>query len=580
MTHAASAVSTTVSAGPDSGERRAVGPLERAIATVERRWQWALTALMLADLALLLYMGRGLSFFFDDWDYVTHDYGGGIHSLLLAHNGHMSLFPVAVYKVLFHLVGLNHYAVFRLVLIALHLLCAGLVFVLASRRVPRVSALLITALVLFLGAAWEDLLWAFQISYLLSVAGGLSAWMLLDRRDRLADLGAMVAMAVSLGSSGLGIPILIGVVVELGWQRQWRRWFVVVIPAVLYALWYLHYGEDEITKNGLINSPGFAEDIAAAAFGGIAGRGLDWGRPLALLGFLSVLGALARPVAVSARLVGLLVTGISLWALTAAARSTISSPETGRYLYLGAIVILLVGVELVRGNGLSARATVVATLVVGLFAVTGLTMLHNGAVSLRSTSRTVTAELGALELAAKHAPADYQPDPRLAPQISAGPYLHTVHAIGSSPADTPAEIAATDPTSRAAADAVLVALDTPTLTPLRHGRSSANALAPTLSSLASGTEARRGNCVDLTPAPDAAMIATLTLSNGGVVIGDHGEQPVAAALRRFGDSFVPLATAVAPRATAALSISPDGAQLPWALQLTSSSPLSLCGPTS
>ncbi len=118
------------------------GRLERAIGAVERNAAWALAGLMLLSGALLLYMGRGLSFFYDDWDFVIHDYGGGLHSLLLAHVGNISVFPVAVYKVLFHLVGLNHYAVFRLVVIVLHLICGALVYVLAARRMracPRAA---------------------------------------------------------------------------------------------------------------------------------------------------------------------------------------------------------------------------------------------------------------------------------------------------------------------------------------------------------------------------------------------------------------------------------------------------------
>ena len=46
---------------------------------------------------------------------------------------------------------------------------------------------------------------------------------------------------------------------------------------------------------------------------------------------------------------GLLATGAALWIVTATARSTISPPETSRYTYLGAVVIVLVGVELLRG---------------------------------------------------------------------------------------------------------------------------------------------------------------------------------------------------------------------------------------
>jgi hypothetical protein len=398
-----------------------------------------------------------------------------------------------------------------------------------------------------------------------------------DGDDLRSKSAVMLCLIVALGSSSLGIAIVIGVAAELAWGRRWRTAWVVAVPVLLYAIWYLHYGEDEITKNGLINAPGFVEELAAAAFGGLVGRALEWGRPLALLGFLALLLRLARPLPVSARLVGLLATGFSLWFITAAARSTVSQPETSRYIYLGAVVIILVAVELLRGVTVTPRATGLATLVVGFCAVTGLTALHAGAMGLQEHSKTVTAELGALELAAAHAPPGYQPDTVLAPQIMAGPYLHTVRAIGSSPADTPAEIAAADPASRAAADRVLIALDAPTLTPLGRTRSSSRAPAPAVVALASGAQIQHGNCIGLTPLPGAAMTATLSLPSGGVTVADSGIGSATASLSRFGETFVPLSTSVPPHSRVALSIPPDAAQLPWTLQLTSSSPLSVCG---
>jgi hypothetical protein len=551
--------------------------LDHVVGIVERNWSLVLSVLMLLDAVLLLYMGRGLSFFYDDWDFVTHDYGGGIHSLLAGHGGNLVLFPVLVYKVLFHLVGLNHYAVFRLVVILLHLICGGLVFVLASRRGSRANALLAAALILFLGAAWEDLLWAFQMTYLLSVTGGLATWVLLERKGRWSEVGAMLCLALAIGSSSLGIALAFGVAVELLWQRRWRAGWIVIVPAILYAIWYLHYGESQITQNGLINGPGFAEDLAAAAFGGLVGRALEWGRPLALLGVLVVLRRLIRPVPISARLAGLLATGLGLWVITAVARSTISQPDTSRYVYLGAVVIVLTGVELLREVAIASRVTALATLLVGCFALTGLTILHAGAMSLRSTSKTVTAEMGALELAAAYAPPGYQPDPHLAPQIMAGPYLHTVRAIGSSPADTPPELVAADPASRAAADAVLVALGIPRLTPLGGTKPSSLAPAPTVSGLESARQVQHGACMDLTPLPGVAMSATLILPSGGVAIIDNGGAPVSLGYRRFGESFDPSSALVMPHSQAELSFMSDSAGVPWQLQVNSTSALAICG---
>jgi hypothetical protein len=203
--------------------------------------------------------------------------------------------------------------------------------------------------------------------------------------------------------------------------------------------------------------------------------------------------------------------------------------------------------------------------------------LHSGANGLRETSKTVTAELGALELAAAHAPPNYEPDPQRAPQITAGPYLHMVRAIHSSPADTPAQIGAADPVSRAAADSVLIALDAPTLLPLGRTKPSPLAPPPALVALTSGVQVQRGNCFDLTPLPKSVMVATVTLPNGGMAIRDQGSGVASAALKRFGETPVALAAPVRPRSQEVLVIPRDAAPVPWQLQLTSSSPLSVCG---
>lgn len=567
------AVGDTAPAPPD----RRFDRLTRVVDATERNWPWALGGLLLLSGGLIMYMGRGLTFFYDDWNFVTEDFGGGWHSLMKAHVGNISVFPIAVYKVLFHLVGLNHYAVFRLVVVVLHLISGALIYVLASRRIQRAPALLATALILFLGTAWEDLIWGFQIGYMLSIAGGLASLVLLERRKRLSDVGATACLVVSAGSSSLGIAFMAGVAVELLWRREDRkRIWIVVVPAALYVLWYLGYGESQVTENSLIAAPGFFADLIAAAFGALIGRGLEWGRPLAVAGGLGLFVCLIRPRPVSARLAGLLATGIVLWGITAAARSTISSSEASRYTYLGAVVIVLVAVELLRGVTLSSRVIGIATVVIAFAALTGLTALHTGADGRRENAEVLTAELGALELAAAHAPLTYQPDPQRAPQIMAGPYLHTVRAIHSSPADTPARIAAAGPTARAAADSVLIALDAPSLQPLGTTKPSPLAPAPAVTAITGGAQVRHSSCILLVPTAPS-MTAALMLPVGGVVIRNEGSAPASLALRRFGDRFVPISSQAMPHGAGVLSLSPDGTRNLWQLQVGSSSQLAVCG---
>jgi hypothetical protein len=487
------------------------------------------------------------------------------------------VFPVAVYKILFHTAGLNHYPVYRLVLICMHLVAAVLVFMLAARRLSRVPALLATALILFLDAAWEDLLWAFQVGYLLSIVGGLAAWLLLERDDRRGDLAAMLCLILAAGSSSLGIAIMIGVALELAWKRDLRRAWLVAIPAALYVVWYLGYGENQVTTQSLIDAPGFSADLAAAAFGGLTGRALEWGRPLAVIGTALLLRRLLRGAPMTPRLVGLLATGISFWIITALARSTLSVPETGRYMYLGAIVIVLAAVELLRDQPITRGAIALATPLVAFFAITGLTALHTGSTGLRWTSNRVTAELGAMEVAAPYAPPSYQLDRALAPDITAGPYLHTVRAIGSSPAESPRGILASGPDPRAAADRVLVELEMPRVAAPRATQLTPAPSAPAVLMLTSGTQALRGNCIALSPTPATTMTGLLQMPRGGALIRDRGAGPASFSIKRFGDVFLPLAGAAQAHGAVAVTVLPDSAGVAWQLQVSSIAPVSVCG---
>jgi hypothetical protein len=563
--------------------------LTRAVEAVERRSIWALALLLALSGALLMYMGRGLTFYYDEWEWILHDYGGGIHWMLLAHVGNISFFPAGIYKVMFHLVGLDHYAAFRLNVVVLHLICGALIYVMAARRIPRLPALLGATLILFLGAAWEDLLWAFQVGYLLSVAGGLATLALLDsKRSQVLDLLAMLCLLVAAGSSSLGIPIMVGVAVELVHGRGQRRLWIVLIPAAFYSLWYLTYGVSQVTEESVIHAPRFAAELAAAAFGGLVGQGLDVGQPLAVAGLAIVLYCLARRPPVSPRLAGLLTAALALWVVIAVARSTISIPEESRYIYLGAVLIVLIGVELLRGVAIAPRTSALAALVVGACTLAGLPLLQMGSSHLRGISSTVTAELGALEIAAAYAPPEYRPDPMYAPPVYAGLYLHTVRSIGSSPADTPADIEGAESSARAAADAILSRLEPPKLQPLGNtfgnppgtaGRS-AIAPAPSLVTLSQATQLRGANCVRLTPFPHRPMSVTLNLPLTGLAIHDEGGYAVALAGRRFGEGFNPLPRGVPARSTDLLSPLPDRApRIPWQIRLGSRASVSLCDPS-
>ncbi len=143
-----------------------------------------------------------------------------------------------VFKALFSTVGIDSYVPYRVAGLAIHCGVAVLLFAYARRRAGDVLALAAAATVLFLGTAWQDVLWPFQIGFLGSLAAWIGALLALDREDRRGDVAAAVLLALALSSSSLGIPLLLAFALEvLGRPDRRARWWVIAAPAVLYGAW-------------------------------------------------------------------------------------------------------------------------------------------------------------------------------------------------------------------------------------------------------------------------------------------------------------------------------------------------------
>ena len=150
----------------------------------------------------------------------------------------------------------------------------------------------------------------------------------------------------------------------------------------------------------------------------------------------------------------LLLAAATYWGLAGLFRSHLAEPTASRYIYLGAILIVLVGLELMRGAVTTRRTLVVLGLLAAFAAVANFNVLKSGSSGLQENSRYVSAELGALELARSKVDPDYRPDLTRAPQVYAGEYLEAVDDLGS-PADSPTGLDARPEPVRQAADLVL-----------------------------------------------------------------------------------------------------------------------------
>jgi hypothetical protein len=210
------------------------------------KWTQIHWGLLLFALVLLVWAGRGQHFFYDEWAFV----GRKLDALpfpdryLLPHNEHWSLLPALAYRTLAAIVGVGSYWPYLGLLLLLHLGVTHVLWrlMLVTGSKPIVATAL-AAVFSVLGAAAEDLVWAFQIGFVGSTLLGVTAVYLAVTGSaswRKTAVLAGLALA-SLATSGVGLAYLIVVPVVLSWRR--RRYAVAAfsVPLLMYLTWYAIY---------------------------------------------------------------------------------------------------------------------------------------------------------------------------------------------------------------------------------------------------------------------------------------------------------------------------------------------------
>ncbi len=541
-------------------------------------WLVVGTAAVAASL-LLLHVGRGTTWFFDDWSWILTRRTGSLDDYLASHNGHLNLVPVLASKAMWAVFGLTGYTAFRVLAVMVHAGTCMLLFAYLRRRAQLWFAVSATIVVLFLGYAFQDLVWPFQISFTGAMAAGIAALLFVDRRDRAGDIGASIALAISVACSGVGLPFIGAVTLELLLRRAtWRRLWVPLVPFALWGVWYLQYGQSQVKGSNLHLVPENAAQMGSAAVGALMGVSMDGGRvPLAVLGVVVVV-VLAVDRRISPRFAAVLALPLGYWILTSLSRAQFGDPAASRYLYPGAIFVVLALSELVprlRVPGGRLGAVVAVGVLVALVAVSlrgNVDQLRQGAAGLRDASTHVKAELRAVELARDRVDPSFRPDPVRAPQIDAGGYLAAVDDLGS-PADSLAELRAQAPEVRAVADAVLVRALRARLR-AAPGSPSAGAAGPDVTDTVAGTIVGDGSCAQFTPNGSAASDGGLELRTRGPVVVDASTAPVTVGARVVGDAFVPIGT-IAPGTRRTVDL-PATAAGPWRVHLGSTGPIRVC----
>lgn len=524
---------------------------------------------LVTGFAMTLVLTRDMTFYQDTWAFLIERRDPSADALFRPHNEHLVAFPVLIEEAIIRIFGMSS-ARPEYVLLALFLVTtAFLLFVYVRRRVGDWMALFAAVLVLCLGPAWEVLLWPFEITFIGPLLFGIAMLLALERGDRRGDVAACALLVLAIASSGLGICFIpaAAVVVAQGRRETWLgRSYIFLVPAVLYALWWLGWGheaESHVSVETILSSPRFVVDSIAFGLGSLLGLGQRigtapepvWGRPL-LVGLVIVLGLLQFRFrrALDPRLWTILAAAFANWFLTGFNDFDARDPSSSRYQYADAIFLLMILATLFSGLRPGRRAVIVGAVVTALAIAPNLIFLRDGRDALNAQSVLTRADAGAIEIARHTVDPGFQLDQEVAGtpslvNIYAGEYIQAVDQYGS-PAYSVAELASAPEAGRRQADIVLAnALPLSTVTRL-------------------GAYSPRGgeNCIAL-PAGDGGP-SEMPLSPGLTRIEVAPGSDAAFNLRRFAQAEYPVATEGAPGdSVTVLQIPADTAARPWYLRV-------------
>ena len=193
-----------------------------------------------------LHIGRHQWFVADEWDFLANRDGGSPSSLFTSHNGHWTTLPIISYRVLWSVFGLRTYLPYQLVLVVAHIFVGGfLLLIMWKVGTNPWIALAATGSFLLFGPGIDDVVWAFQITFVGAVLFGLLQLWVADHTGPISyrDGVALVAGVLSLMCSGVGLTMVAAVGVAMLLRRGWRAAVIQTVPLfALYVMWWTRYG--------------------------------------------------------------------------------------------------------------------------------------------------------------------------------------------------------------------------------------------------------------------------------------------------------------------------------------------------
>jgi hypothetical protein len=554
---------------------------ERRLSTDRACWM-ALGAALVAAAALILWLDRATTYNVDQMRFLLAGPELDLGGLLEPQNGNLLLTTTVAYKLLLEAFGADFLA-FRIIHVVVVLIAATLFYALVKRRIGPIAALAPTVVLLCFGSDWWHVGTALGFTVVSSVAAGLGALLLLERRDRVGDLGACVLLAVSVASFSTGLAFVVGVAISvLIRSDRWRRAWIWALPLALYLAWWLWArGGDSPSQDpelsNLLLVPNYAFTSLAAVLGSLSGLNYEFPPQIPLnliaIGPGAVLAVLALallairirrgnvpgPVWVG---LGIVLAYWTLGALVAETGLGVRAPIKTRYMYPGAVMVLLVAAWALSGTKFSRRALIAVLALAAVSVATNLALMRDGTDWLRNEySASARAQFAMLDLARERVSPAYDPqlfygDVALV-STPAGEYLAAAAEFGS-PGFTLTELARQTEEVRAGADRILAGAFgirvEPSASPA-HGLDRCRRL------------------------PSSAGEVAFELPLEGAVVRMRSPTAADVSLGRFSDSAPYPAGRLEPGVPATLAVPADASSTPWRVLVASPAAIQVCGET-
>lgn len=325
--------------GPGATRLAGVGQEDSKAGLSEGRSERLPLALLAVAMVLSAWLGlrlnSGITFYGDEWDPLINRPGWGLDQIFAPFNGHPTMIPMVIYKVFQELFGMDSTRPIQLVHATLLLVMNGVLFVYLRRRVGDWAALIGTVMILFLGAAFEVLLYSFTINFTGAIAAGIAALLMLDRDDRKGDLYAAALLVLGACISMVILPFVAAAAVEwlLNPRDRRDRAFVPGAAVLFLFVWWIVWGR---TSDSSSFSAGDIPDIPEALF---AATGAGFTSLLGLANGASL--EVDQPNLIWGKLMAAAAAVLAVWRVRA-----LKVPPRDFLMIIAALVVLLISVIL------------------------------------------------------------------------------------------------------------------------------------------------------------------------------------------------------------------------------------------